>query len=64
MMRIVISWRVVTGSSVATSAAIVTKMKMPPTHSTIARTDCFVGLWPLIRALSRVVMTRAIAPSG
>ncbi len=37
---------------------------MPPTHSTIARTDRFVGLCPLMRALSSVVMTSAIAPSG
>ena len=53
-----------TGASVAYSAAIVTKTKIPPTHAAIAISERLVGRWPLICALSRVVMTSAIAPSG
>ncbi len=53
-----------TTCSVAKNAAIVTKMKMPPTQAAIAMSDCRVGLWCVTRAFSTVVMTRAIAPSG
>ena len=41
-----------------------TKTKIPPTHAEIAIKDLFVGRWPLIWALSTVVMTSAMAPSG
>ena len=58
------SWRSVTSFSCANSAATMTKKKMPPTHAAIAVSDFRVGECPLTRALSSVVMTSAMAPSG
>ncbi len=53
-----------TAASVAYSAAMVTKTKMPPTQAAIAISDRRVGRCPLICAFRSVVITRAIAPSG
>ncbi len=64
MPRMMYSCSSVIACSVAKNAAIVTKIRMPPTQAMIARIDCFVGRWPETRAFSSVVITRAIAPSG
>jgi hypothetical protein len=52
------------GGSLAKFAAITTKAPSPVVHKTIARMDALFSLVFVMRAFSKEVITKAIAPIG